>query len=66
MRAANHPIKRVKHPMPTIDELIHDLNGCRVFTKLNIVQGYHQLNSIQKADISQHLAHTKVYTDTNG
>ena len=27
MRAANHAIKHVKHPMPTIDEPIHNLNG---------------------------------------
>ena len=43
MRAANHAIKCVKHPMLTIDKLIHDLNGCRVFTKLDLAQGYHQI-----------------------
>ena len=43
MRAANKAIKRVKHPMPTIDELIHDLNGCKIFTKLDLEQGYHQI-----------------------
>ena len=39
--------------MPTIDELIHDLNYCRVFTKLDLSQGYHQISSIKKGDISQ-------------
>lgn len=43
MRAANKAIRRVKHPMPTVDELIHDLNGCKVFTKLDLEQGYHQI-----------------------
>lgn len=43
MRAANRAIKRVKHPMPTVHELIHDLNGCKVFTKLDLRQGYHQI-----------------------
>ena len=43
MRSANQAIKRVKHPMPTVHELIHDLNGCRVFTKLDLRQGYHQI-----------------------
>nr|XP_039269965.1 uncharacterized protein LOC120344719 [Styela clava] len=43
MRAANKAIKRVKHPMPTMDELIHDLNGCKVFSKLDLNQGYHQI-----------------------
>lgn len=43
MRAANKAIKREKHPMPTVHELIHDLNGCKVFTKLDLNQGYHQI-----------------------
>jgi hypothetical protein len=43
MRAANQAIGRVKHPMPTVHELIHDLNGCCVFTKLDLNQGYHQV-----------------------
>ena len=43
MRAPNCAIQRVKHPMPTVDELIHDLNGCQVFSKLDLNQGYHQI-----------------------
>ena len=30
--------------MPTLDEVIHDLNGATVFSKLNLNQGYHQLS----------------------
>ena len=44
MRAANKAIKRVKHPMPTVDELIHDLNGCTVFSKLDLSMAYNQLS----------------------
>ena len=29
--------------MPTLDEVIHDLNGATVFSKLDLNQGYHQL-----------------------
>lgn len=43
MRAANKAIKRVKHVMPTLEELIHDLNGSKVFSKLDLSQGYHQI-----------------------
>jgi hypothetical protein len=42
MRGANQAVKREKHLMPTIDELIADLNGATVFTTLNLSSGYHQ------------------------
>ena len=40
MREAN---KTVKHLMPTIDDLVADLNGATVFSKLELSSGYHQL-----------------------
>ena len=43
MREANVAIKREKHPMPTIDELISDLNESTVFSKLDLSNAYHQL-----------------------
>jgi hypothetical protein len=43
MREANKAIQREKHPMPTVDELITDLNGATVFTTLDLASGYHQL-----------------------
>ena len=43
MREANKAVRREKHPMPTIDELITDLNGATVFTTLDLTSGYHQL-----------------------
>lgn len=43
MRAANTAIERERHPMPTIEDLIVDLNGATVFSKLDLNQGYHQL-----------------------
>ena len=44
MCAANKAIKRTTHLMPTFDELIHDLNGCTVFTKLDLSSAYNQLS----------------------
>ncbi|XP_061176120.1 uncharacterized protein K02A2.6-like [Saccostrea echinata] len=43
MRRANEAILRERHLMPTIDELITDLNGAKVFSKLDLNKDYHQL-----------------------
>ena len=43
MRRANQAIKRERHITPTINEIIHDLNGACIFLKLDLNQGYNQL-----------------------
>ena len=43
MREANKAVKREKHLMPTIDDLVADLNGATIFSKLDLSSGYHQL-----------------------
>ncbi|XP_069105895.1 uncharacterized protein [Argopecten irradians] len=43
MRQANKAIQRERHITPTIDDLIVDLNGSKVFSKLDLNAGYHQL-----------------------
>ena len=43
MREANKAIGREKHPMPTVDDLIADLNSSTVFSKLDLTNAYHQL-----------------------
>ena len=43
MREANKAILRERHLLLTLDEVIHDLNGATVFSKLDLNQGYHQL-----------------------
>ena len=42
MRAANQAIERERHPVPTVEDLIVDLNGAIVFSKIDLNQGYHQ------------------------
>ena len=44
MRMANKAIARERHPSPTVDDLIHTLNGATVFSKLDLRSGYHQLS----------------------
>jgi hypothetical protein len=43
MREANKAIGREKHLMPTLDDLIADLNGAAGFSTLDLASGYHQL-----------------------
>ena len=43
MRRVNKAIKRECHVTPTVKEIIGDLNGAKVFSKLDLNQGYNQL-----------------------
>ncbi|XP_064472857.1 uncharacterized protein K02A2.6-like [Ornithodoros turicata] len=43
MREANKAIARVRHVMPTIEDIISILNGAAFFSKLDLNEGYHQL-----------------------
>ena len=43
MRQANRAIRRERHITPTIKEMIGDLNGAKIFSKLDLNQGYNQL-----------------------
>ena len=59
MREANKAIRRERHIMPTMEELIVDLNGAKMFSKLDLRCGYHQLelenNSRYITTFSTHL-----------
>ena len=43
MRQPNRAILCERHIAPTIDDLIHDLNGATVFSKIDLNSGYHKL-----------------------
>ena len=43
MRRANTAIQRERHVTPTIDDMILDLNGSKVLSKLDLNAEYHQL-----------------------
>ena len=49
MREANKAIKREKHLMPTINDLVADFNGATLFSKLDLSSGYHQLELAPKS-----------------
>ena len=41
MRRANEAILRERHSNPTVDDVIHALNGAMMFSKLDLRSGYH-------------------------
>ena len=43
MRIPNKAIQRERQPSPTVDDLIYSLNGAKMFSKLDLRSGYHQL-----------------------
>lgn len=43
MRRANEAIIRERHPIPTVDEVLEELNQSTVFSKLDIKLAFHQL-----------------------
>ncbi|CAB4005904.1 Transposon Ty3-I Gag-Pol poly, partial [Paramuricea clavata] len=47
MRQTNQAIKWERHVTPTIKEIIGDLNGAKVFSKLDLNQGYNQLDAAE-------------------
>ena len=49
MRQANEAIVRERHITPTITELVNDLNGAAIFSKLDLKQGYNQLELEQSS-----------------
>ena len=49
IRMPNQAIQCERHPMPTVDDLIHKLNGATVCTKLDLRAGYHQLSLAEES-----------------
>ena len=42
-RLANQAMQRVRHLIPTVDDVSLDLDGAHYFSKLDLTQAYHQL-----------------------
>ena len=43
MRLLNEAIRRLRHPIPTVNDISLSLNGAQNFSKLDLSQAYHQL-----------------------
>ena len=58
MRRANKAIIRERHPIPTIEEVLYDLNGATVFSKLDLKWGFHQIElEEQSRDVTTFVTH---------
>ena len=65
MRRANEAIIREKFPIPTVDDILHEINGSKVFSKLDLKWGYHQLELDEDSrDITTTVTHKGHYRYT--
>lgn len=62
MRRANEAIVRERHPIPTIEEVLYDMNGATVFSKLDLRWGFHQIVLSEKSrPITTFVTHRGLY-----
>lgn len=62
MRQANKAIVRHHYPVPTVDELLLDMNGSKVFSKIDMKMGFHQfVLSEESRDITTFTTHAGQY-----
>ncbi|KAK4328257.1 hypothetical protein Pmani_001375 [Petrolisthes manimaculis] len=43
LRIANKAVKRTHHPIPTVEQLLSEVNGARKFSKVDLNSYYHQI-----------------------
>ena len=62
MREANKVIPRTHTVMPTLDDIINELNGATVFSHLDMNHGYQQLELKENScDITTFATHVGLY-----
>ena len=62
MRNANTAIIRNYYPIPTLDEILYEVNGAKIPSKLDLPQGYHQIVLDEKSrNITTFSAHQGLF-----
>lgn len=62
MRRANSARERERQPIPTIEEVLYDLNGSTVFSKLDLKGGFHQVELDKRSrEITTFVSHRGLY-----
>lgn len=65
MRVANSAIIREPYQIPTLNEILHEFNGCTKFTTLDLNQGYHQLSlDPESRDLTAFACHRGIFRYT--
>ena len=63
MHRAKEAIVRECHPIPTIEEVLYDLNGSTVFSKLDLKWGFHQIKlEAESREITTFVTHRGLYS----
>ncbi|PFX16885.1 Uncharacterized protein K02A2.6 [Stylophora pistillata] len=64
MRRANSARERERQPIPTIEEVLYDLNGSTVFSKLDLKGGFHQVELDKRSrEITTFVSHRGLYSE---
>ena len=62
MRRANEAIVRERHPIPTIEEILYDLNGSTVLSKIDLKWGFHLIEPEESSrEITTFTTHRGLY-----
>lgn len=62
MRQANCAVEREQYPIPTINEVLQDMNNSKVYSKLDLRWGYHQIElSKEPREITTFITHKGLY-----
>ena len=62
MRMANTAVIRKRHTIPTVDEIMHRMNGSKVFTKIDLQNGFHHLELSEKSrEITTFACHIGIF-----
>jgi hypothetical protein len=62
MRRANEAVVRERYPIPTVEEILQDLNQIKVYSKLDITWAFHQLElSLESRDITASMTHQGLF-----
>ena len=62
MREANTAVLRERFPLPNIDQTLEEMNGAKIFTKLDLTQGYRQIpQETSSRDITNFVTYDGIY-----